>query len=220
MPRPHRRQVIPIPPGRTIPHMGWNYVQTPANMRLMQGLAPGKHFAFVHSYYADVTDPAAIVAPVEYEGLKMAAAIEKGNLFGCQFHPEKSGDDGLHMLRNFVKSAARQPHADQTHHPLSGRQRQSRRQRRQLPQPPRRRRPRRAGRPLQRQGADELVFLDITATIRSKKTIVDISRTRRRNVFIPFTVGGGISTADQIGLLLRSGADKCSINTAAVQNPT
>ena len=96
-------QVIPIPPGRTIPHMGWNYVQTPANMRLMEGLAPGKHFAFVHSYYADVTEAAATVAPVEYEGLQMAAAIEKGNLFGCQFHPEKSGDDGLHMLRNFVK---------------------------------------------------------------------------------------------------------------------
>jgi glutamine amidotransferase len=94
--------VIPIPPGRTIPHMGWNYVQTPPKMRLMNGLAPGRHFAFVHSYYADVADPAALVAPVEYEGLSMAAAIEKGNVFGCQFHPEKSGDDGLRMLRNFV----------------------------------------------------------------------------------------------------------------------
>ena len=94
--------VLPIPPGRTIPHMGWNYVQTPPGMRLMNGLAPGRHFAFVHSYYADVADSAALVAPVEYEGLQMAAAIEKNNLFGCQFHPEKSGDDGLRMLRNFV----------------------------------------------------------------------------------------------------------------------
>jgi glutamine amidotransferase len=94
--------VIPIPPGRTIPHMGWNYVQTPPQMRLMNGLTPGRHFAFVHSYYADVADPAALVAPVEYEGLNMAAAIEKDNVFGCQFHPEKSGDDGLRMLRNFV----------------------------------------------------------------------------------------------------------------------
>jgi len=95
-------QVIPIPPGRTIPHMGWNYVQAPADMRLMKGLTPGRHFAFVHSYYADVTDARATVAEVEYEGLSMAAAIEKDNLFGCQFHPEKSGDDGLQMLRNFV----------------------------------------------------------------------------------------------------------------------
>ena len=69
------------------------------------------------------------------------------------------------------------------------------------------------------EGADELVFLDITATIRSKKTIVELVERVAERIFIPFTVGGGISTADQIGLLLRSGADKCSINTAAVQNP-
>ncbi len=69
------------------------------------------------------------------------------------------------------------------------------------------------------EGADELVFLDITATIRSKKTIVELVEKVAENVFIPFTVGGGISKADEIGLLLRSGADKCSINTAAVNNP-
>jgi cyclase len=69
------------------------------------------------------------------------------------------------------------------------------------------------------EGADELVFLDITATIRSKKTIVELVEKVAQNGFIPFTVGGGISSADQIGLLLRSGADKCSINTAAVKNP-
>ena len=68
-------------------------------------------------------------------------------------------------------------------------------------------------------GADELVFLDITATIRSNKTIVDLVEKVAQNVFIPFTVGGGITKADEIGLLLRSGADKCSINTAAVMNP-
>ncbi|HDS83762.1 MAG TPA: imidazole glycerol phosphate synthase subunit HisH [Phycisphaerales bacterium] len=96
-------RVIPIPQGRTIPHMGWNYVEAPDTMRLMNGLKPGRHFAFVHSYYAEVADADAIVARVEYEQLTMAAAIEKGNLFGCQFHPEKSGDDGLQMLRNFVE---------------------------------------------------------------------------------------------------------------------
>ena len=69
------------------------------------------------------------------------------------------------------------------------------------------------------EGAYELVFLDITATIRSKKTIVELVEKVAQNVFIPFTVGGGISKADEIGLLLRSGADKCSINTAAVNNP-
>ncbi len=69
------------------------------------------------------------------------------------------------------------------------------------------------------EGADELVFLDITATIRSRKTIVDLVGHVAEKVFIPFTVGGGIRTADEIDTLLRAGADKCSINTAAVQNP-
>jgi imidazoleglycerol phosphate synthase cyclase subunit len=69
------------------------------------------------------------------------------------------------------------------------------------------------------QGADELVFLDITATIRSRKTIVELVEKVAQNVFIPFTVGGGICSAEQIDLLLRSGADKVSVNTAAVANP-
>ncbi|MHC5161790.1 MAG: imidazole glycerol phosphate synthase subunit HisF [Planctomycetota bacterium] len=69
------------------------------------------------------------------------------------------------------------------------------------------------------EGADELVFLDITATLRSNKTIVNLVEEVAANVFIPFTVGGGITKADEIGILLRSGADKCSINTAAVRNP-
>jgi cyclase len=69
------------------------------------------------------------------------------------------------------------------------------------------------------EGADELVFLDITATIRSHKTIVELVEKVAENVFIPFTVGGGIQTVDQIDELLRSGAEKVSVNTAAVQNP-
>ncbi|MDD5459140.1 MAG: imidazole glycerol phosphate synthase subunit HisF [Phycisphaerae bacterium] len=68
-------------------------------------------------------------------------------------------------------------------------------------------------------GADELVFLDITATIRSRKTIVELVEKVAENVFIPFTVGGGIQNIEQIDLLLRSGAEKVSINTAAVSNP-
>jgi len=68
-------------------------------------------------------------------------------------------------------------------------------------------------------GADELVFLDITATICSRKTIVELVERVAENVFIPFTVGGGIRTVEQIDRLLRSGAEKVSINTAAVENP-
>jgi cyclase len=69
------------------------------------------------------------------------------------------------------------------------------------------------------EGADELVFLDITATIRSRKTIVKLVKKVAENVFIPFTVGGGIQSVEQIDELLRSGAEKVSVNTAAVANP-
>ncbi len=69
-------------------------------------------------------------------------------------------------------------------------------------------------------GADELVFLDITATIQSRKTIVELVERVAENVFIPFTVGGGVRTVGQIDTLLRSGAEKVSVNTAAVDNPS
>jgi len=69
------------------------------------------------------------------------------------------------------------------------------------------------------EGADELVFLDITATIHFRKTIIELVEKVAENVFIPFTVGGGIQTVEQIDTLLRSGAEKVSINTAAVENP-
>lgn len=69
------------------------------------------------------------------------------------------------------------------------------------------------------QGADELVFLDITATIHFRKTMVELVEKVAENVFIPFTVGGGVQTVEQMDELLRSGADKVSVNTAPVQDP-
>jgi len=99
-------QVIPIPPGRTIPHMGWNRVEAPEEMELFAGLDGPRHFAFANSYYASVTDPAAIIACADY-GVKMAVSVQKGNIFGCQFHPEKSGADGLAVLRNFQRICER-----------------------------------------------------------------------------------------------------------------
>ncbi|MBE3583368.1 MAG: imidazole glycerol phosphate synthase subunit HisF [Limnochordaceae bacterium] len=70
-----------------------------------------------------------------------------------------------------------------------------------------------------RQGADELVFLDITASAEGRRTTVEMARRVAEEVFIPFTVGGGISSAEQMRDLLLAGADKVSINTAAVQQP-
>ena len=68
-------------------------------------------------------------------------------------------------------------------------------------------------------GADELVFLDITATSDHRNTVVDMVRKVAENVFIPFTVGGGIRTVDDFRALLREGADKISINSSAINTP-
>uniref|UniRef100_A0A831T784 Imidazole glycerol phosphate synthase subunit HisF n=1 Tax=Thermorudis peleae TaxID=1382356 RepID=A0A831T784_9BACT len=69
------------------------------------------------------------------------------------------------------------------------------------------------------EGADELVFLDITATSDDRETMVDVVRRTAREVFIPLTVGGGVRTPDDMYRLLRVGADKVSVNSAAVANP-
>lgn len=69
------------------------------------------------------------------------------------------------------------------------------------------------------EGADELVFLDITASYEKRKTVVELASRVADNIFIPFTIGGGISTIDDIRAILKAGADKVSINTAAIKNP-
>ncbi|MEY8762230.1 MULTISPECIES: imidazole glycerol phosphate synthase subunit HisF [Clostridium] len=70
-----------------------------------------------------------------------------------------------------------------------------------------------------KQGADEIVFLDITATHEKRKTIVNLVEKTAEKVFIPLTVGGGISSLDDFKNILRAGADKISVNSSAVKNP-
>lgn len=76
------------------------------------------------------------------------------------------------------------------------------------------------GKKYSQQGADELVFLDISASKEQRSTIIDMVEKISKNVFIPFTVGGGIRSTSDIKLLLKAGADKVSINSAAVNNPS
>ena len=97
-----RGNVVPIPPGRVIPHMGWNLVKLPEDMDLFAGLGSEKHFYFAHSFYAEVADSQARVAFTDY-GFDLSASVQKANIYGTQFHPEKSGKTGLKILENFAQ---------------------------------------------------------------------------------------------------------------------
>lgn len=85
-----------------IPHMGWNNIECKPSA-LTGGISNGDMVYFVHSYYADCPDEV-VIAYSEYCGVRFAAAVKKGNVTGMQFHPEKSGDNGLKILRNFAKA--------------------------------------------------------------------------------------------------------------------
>ena len=83
-----------------VPHVGWNSLEVRAGSRLLAGVEPGEHVYFTHSYKAPVTaDTAAITHYIE----PFAAAVERGNVMGVQFHPEKSGATGLKILKNFLE---------------------------------------------------------------------------------------------------------------------
>ncbi len=92
---------IPSKPGLKIPHIGWNSLALPRTGRLFQGIAAEPYVYFVHSYYLKAREEAIVTAVTEY-GVPIHASVEQGNLFACQFHPEKSSETGLMILKNFA----------------------------------------------------------------------------------------------------------------------
>ncbi|MBI3894470.1 MAG: imidazole glycerol phosphate synthase subunit HisH [Acidobacteria bacterium] len=96
-------------PGLKVPHMGWNQLRIAPGSRLFQNIAAGPFVYFAHSYYLPTEEiPSSneknfhAAALADY-GVPFVAAVEKSNIYGVQFHPEKSGELGLQMLRNFVE---------------------------------------------------------------------------------------------------------------------
>ena len=85
-----------------IPHMGWNSLHLQNQGRLFKGLAEESYVYFVHSYYLKAEEEEIVKATAEY-GVTIHASVEKDNVFACQFHPEKSSDVGLQILKNFVE---------------------------------------------------------------------------------------------------------------------
>jgi len=92
---------IPAENGLKVPHIGWNNLKFPNQGRLFEGIAEDSYVYFVHSYYLQATDESIVKASAEY-GVNIHASVEKDNVFACQFHPEKSSDVGMQILRNFI----------------------------------------------------------------------------------------------------------------------
>ena len=90
-----------IPEWLKIPHIGWNALRLRKESPLFRYLSDGDFVYFVHSYYASGCDPY-VIADTEY-GAWLTAAVQNGNVFGCQFHPEKSGSVGLNILKAFAE---------------------------------------------------------------------------------------------------------------------
>lgn len=93
---------IPEKDGLKVPHIGWNSLTYPHKGRLFQGIPEESYVYFVHSYYLAAEDESIVMAATEY-GTYIHASVEKDNVFACQFHPEKSSDTGLQILKNFVE---------------------------------------------------------------------------------------------------------------------
>lgn len=93
---------IPEKEGYKIPHIGWNSLEFSGNGRLFEGIENHAYVYFVHSYYLKAGEPGIVKASTDYV-TEIHASVERENVFACQFHPEKSGEVGLRMLKNFAE---------------------------------------------------------------------------------------------------------------------
>lgn len=96
---------IPDGGGLKIPHIGWNSLKFPHDGKLFEGIDEEAYVYFVHSYYLKAADEEIVKATTEY-GTIIHASVEKDNVFACQFHPEKSSEVGLSILKNFIRIRA------------------------------------------------------------------------------------------------------------------
>jgi imidazole glycerol phosphate synthase glutamine amidotransferase subunit len=205
----------------TIPQMGWNRV------RMFDQSTMWAYFA--NSYKLD-TAPESWQPALAVYGQPFIAALRRGNILACQFHPELSGPAGLNLLRDWFNQTPDLSESSNEGQGLGA-------------PPPTRIIPcldvrdgrvvkgikfqnlRDAGDPVQqaaeyeRQGADELVMLDVSATPEGRSTAVKTVAAIRRVLSIPLTVGGGVRTVDDAARLLDAGADKVGVNSAAVARP-
>ncbi|MEG2893660.1 MAG: imidazole glycerol phosphate synthase subunit HisH [Clostridium sp.] len=93
-------EVVKLKEGLKIPHMGWNSLKINNNHKILNGIDEGEFVYFVHSYYINAKNDCDVITYSDY-GVKVPGVVARGNVIGMQFHPEKSGETGLKLLKNF-----------------------------------------------------------------------------------------------------------------------
>jgi len=89
-----------------LPHVSWNELNSNSvrwDQTILEGVTDGSDVYFVHSFIAQPENPSHVLSTTEYSGYHFCSSIKKGNIYGCQYHPEKSGDVGLNIIKNFVR---------------------------------------------------------------------------------------------------------------------
>ena len=200
-----------------VPHAGWNSVETTRPSRLVSGRSWAY---FTHGYACPVG--ADEVVAVTTHGQTFAAVIERANVFGTQFHPEKSGADGLRQLAAFNAIAAGESSSRglakriiacldvKDGRVVKGVQFADLRSAGD---------PAASARRYSTSGIDELVFLDITATVEGRRTLLATVRDVAREISVPLAVGGGVRSESDACEVLDAGADKVCLNSAALLEP-
>ena len=222
-----------LPASVRVPHLGWNRVEADPSSSMPSGMA-----AFANSYCLTAVPPG-WSATWTTHGLRFVSALSKGRTLACQFHPELSGSFGMALIQAWLSgedlsragpaspsvAVAGRPEPSALHEVA----------RRIVPcldvkhgrvvKGVRFQNLRDSGNPAEqagiyeRQGADEIVVLDIAASPDAQGTQLETVRSVRSGLHIPLTVGGGVRTVDDARALLSAGADKVSVNTAAVRDP-
>ena len=232
-----------LPDSVRVPHLGWNQVSADENSGLPSGTA-----AFANSFYLP-RPPSGWHAAWTTHGATFVSMLARGRTLACQFHPELSGPFGMGLIRDWLSGELRVPAdpgaPEATADAGDGGTARSVGKDRVIWQEVaprivpcldvkdgrvvkgiRFQNLRDAGDPAdqageyERQGADEIVILDIGASAEARDTQRETVRAVRRRIHIPLTVGGGVRTVDDARGLLAAGADKVSVNTAAVRDPS
>lgn len=210
-----------LPADLRVPHLGWNVVRADSSCRVVGSMDA----AFANSYALGEAPPGWSAGWTEH-GTPFVGALERGSTVACQFHPELSGSAGARLLERWLTGATHASPSVVRGSALALRivpcldVRDGR-----VVKGVRFTGLRDAGDPAEqasryeREGADEIVLLDIAASPRSRETQIDTVRQVRRALGIPLTVGGGVRTVDDARRLLAAGADKVSVNSAAVHRP-